>query len=78
MTMAIADPLAGDSSSVEQDRLEPIAVIGLSATFPQDATSAEAFWKMLIEARSAMTDVPGERYNVEAFYHPDGERGDAV
>lgn len=62
--------LDGPSSCSESDKLEPIAIIGLSLRLPQDATSPEAFWKMLMEKRSAMTDVPSDRFNVEAFHQP--------
>ena len=63
---------------LEQDILEPIAVVGFSLKFPQDATSAEAFWKMLLEGRSALTEIPKDRFNIDAFYHPDAERHDTV
>ena len=62
--------LDGPSSCVGSDKLEPIAIIGFSLRFPQDATSPEAFWKMLMEKRSAMTDVPSDRFNVDAFHQP--------
>ena len=48
--------------------MEPIAIIGFSLRFPQDATSPQKFWKMLMEKRSAMTDVPADRFNIDAFY----------
>ncbi|XXG95636.1 hypothetical protein Hte_001904 [Hypoxylon texense] len=48
---------------------EPIAVCGLSLKFPQDASSEKDFWAMLLEKRSAMTEFPPERLNVNAFYH---------
>ncbi len=54
----------------DQDLLEPVAVIGFSLKFPQDATSPGAFWKLMAEKRSAMTDFPADRLNIEAFYHP--------
>lgn len=54
--------------NLEEDKLEPIAVIGLSLKFPQDATSPDAFWQMLLNKKSAMTEVPKDRYNVDAFY----------
>lgn len=60
------------------DVTEPIAIIGFSLRFPQDAISAEAFWEMLVEKRNAMTDWPEERLNLEAFYHPDGTRKENV
>ena len=63
---------------LDQDILEPIAVIGLSVKFPQEATSAKSFWKMLVEGRSAMTDFPNDRFNIDAFYHPDNSRPGTV
>lgn len=49
---------------------EPIAVCGLSLKFPQDASSEKGFWTMLMEKRSAMTEFPADRLNVDAFHHP--------
>lgn len=68
----------GEASPPARDQLEPIAVIGLSLRFPQDAASVEGFWKLLTAGRSAMTEVPKDRFNVNAFYHPDASRTDAV
>jgi len=55
------------SQTISED---PIAIIGLGLKFPQDAVSAESFWEMLVEGRSARSEVPKERYNVDAFYAP--------
>ena len=56
--------------------MEPVAVVGLALKFPQDATSLDTFWNMLVEKRCAMTDFPSSRLNVDAFYHPDiSQRG---
>ncbi|KAJ5692411.1 reducing type I polyketide synthase [Penicillium macrosclerotiorum] len=62
------------SFSQENDKIEPIAIIGFSFGFPQDATSSDAFWKMLMERRSSSTAIPAERLNAAAMYHPDGGR----
>ena len=64
--------------SSDQDILEPLAVVGLSLKFPQDATSPESLWNMLMEGRCAMREVPEDRWNLASFYHPDGERKDCV
>lgn len=64
--------------AAEEDKLEPIAVTGLALRFPQDATSPQAFWEMLLQGRSAMTEVPKDRWNIDAFYHPNPERHDSV
>ena len=70
--------MEGHHGMPEEDRLEPIAVIGLSLEFPQEATSPADFWKMLIEKRCATTDWPRDRINLDAFYHADGDRCDTV
>lgn len=64
-------------SDSEPDKLEPIAIVGISLRLPQAATSPQAFWKMLMEKRSAMTDIPSDRFNVNAFHEP-GERKKGV
>lgn len=61
-----------------EDIVEPIAVVGLSLKFPDDATTPESFWKLLLEKRCASREMPEDRANMEAFYHPDGSRPDAV
>ena len=54
----------------DRDLEEPIAIIGFALKFPQDAATPESFWQLMAEARSAMTEWPPERLNIDAFYHP--------
>lgn len=56
------------------DKLEAIAVVGLSMGFPQGATSSEAFWDILIQKRNTASDFPNARMNINALYHPDLNR----
>lgn len=63
---------------LEDDHSEPIAIIGFSARLPQDAATTEEFWKMLCEGRSTRTEIPKDRFNIDAFYHPDPDRVDTV
>jgi acyl transferase domain-containing protein len=49
---------------------EAIAVIGFALKYPQDVTSEENLWKLLLERRSTMTEVPSNRWNVDGFYKP--------
>lgn len=62
----------------ELDKLEPIAVVGLSLRFPQDATTVDSFWKLLLEQRCAVTPFPEDRLSVSGNYHPDPNRRDTV
>lgn len=54
--------------------LPPLAVIGMSFRFPQDATDASLFWNMLLEKRCASTEVPPDRFDVNSHYHPDKDQ----
>ena len=67
-----------NEKSIPTDALEPIAIIGIAARFPQDATCSTAFWEMMQKGRSGMTEVPLDRFNIDSFYHPDGERLDTL
>ena len=58
--------------------VEPIAVTGLSLKFPQDAISTGSFNTMLMEGRCAVTDIPKDRINLDAFYSTDANRKDTV
>ncbi len=52
---------------------ESIAIIGVGCRFPGGVNDSESFWKLLVEGREAVTDVPSDRWNVERFY--DAEAG---
>ncbi|KAG6993746.1 reducing polyketide synthase pksF [Physcia stellaris] len=68
-------PMVGDySSPPKTERLEPIAVVGLSLKFPQVPDSADAFWDLLMHKRCTATDFPPDRLSVSALYHPDPSR----
>ena len=51
----------------------PIAIIGMGCRFPGDTTTPEKLWKLCTQAKSAWSEIPHDRYNQKAFYHPDGE-----
>ena len=67
-----------EADELHPDKIEPIAVIGLDLKLPQDAATPEGFFEMLKEGRSALTEVPKDRYNLDAFYHPDSDRAGTV
>ncbi|KAK8069347.1 hypothetical protein PG994_005963 [Apiospora phragmitis] len=68
----------GSKGIDDQNLTEPIAVVGLSLKFPQDATSPEAFWQMLLEKRCASTETPPDRFNVNAVHGTDANRTDTI
>ncbi|KAF7195680.1 Highly reducing polyketide synthase alt5, partial [Pseudocercospora fuligena] len=52
----------------------PIAIVGIALRAPGDGSDPESFWKMLVDGRSARSEIPKDRYNIDGFYHPDPER----
>ena len=57
--------------TIEQARTEPIAVIGIGCRFPGGADDPDAYWDLLSRGVDAVTEVPRDRWNVEAFYDAD-------
>lgn len=58
------------TSKGEEER-EPLAIVGIGCRFPGGVESPESFWKMLVEGRSGIVEVPANRWNAERYYHPD-------
>src|SRR6266480_2109349 len=50
---------------------EPIAIIGIGCRFPGGANTPEAFWELLRSGYDAISEIPAERWDVDAFYDPD-------
>jgi Beta-ketoacyl synthase, N-terminal domain len=46
------------------------AIVGYAARFP-GAPDADGFWDVLREGRDAVSDVPGDRWDVDEFFDPD-------
>ncbi|GAW18084.1 hypothetical protein ANO14919_075550 [Xylariales sp. No.14919] len=51
----------------------PIAIIGMGCRFPGDASSPEKLWELLANGRSTWTEIPPDRFNKDAFYHPQAD-----
>ncbi|WP_437692902.1 SDR family NAD(P)-dependent oxidoreductase [Sorangium sp. So ce176] len=49
---------------------EPIAIVGIACRFP-GAPSPEAFWALLRDGVDAISEVPADRWDVDALYAPD-------
>src|SRR5262249_2444723 len=52
-------------------RAEPIAIVGMSCRFPGGADTPERFWQVLADGVDAVSEVPAERWDVDAYYDPD-------
>ncbi|KJZ80344.1 hypothetical protein HIM_00194 [Hirsutella minnesotensis 3608] len=52
---------------------EPVAIIGTGCRFPGGASSPSRLWDLLRSPRELARKVPADRFNIDAFYHPDGQ-----
>src|SRR4029077_17417288 len=52
-----------------QTTVVPIAIIGMGCRFP-GAANLQAFWQLLQGGVDAITEVPRDRWDVDAFYDP--------
>ncbi|RYP02285.1 hypothetical protein DL764_005851 [Monosporascus ibericus] len=67
-----------NSHVVSDGHIMPIAIVGMSCRFPGGATNPSKLWDMLCGAKSAWSPIPKERFNAEAYFHPDPERNGAI
>ncbi|KAK1517781.1 beta-ketoacyl synthase domain-containing protein [Colletotrichum costaricense] len=56
----------------------PIAIIGMACRLPGGSDNPSKLWNMLSEGRSGWREIPEDRWNKDAFYHPDPEAKEAV
>ena len=57
---------------IRSEPKEPIAIIGSGCRFPGGADTPSKLWEILKNPRDLSTKIPNQRFNVDAFYHPDG------
>src|ERR1043166_5252851 len=56
---------------LEGARTEAIAIGGMGFRFPGHVNDPEAYWRLLESATDAITEVPADRWDADAFYDPD-------
>src|ERR1700730_16231814 len=57
--------------TTEQKLREPIAIVGMRCRYPGGVKDPESFWRVLSEGIAAVTEVPPERWDIDALYDPD-------
>ena len=56
---------------LQDERSEPLAVIGMGCRFPGDADTPDEYWRLLLAGRDAISEVPADRWDAARFYDPD-------
>ena len=57
--------------ALQNAKREPIAIVGVGLRFPGGANDPESFWRLMSEGVDAVTEVPADRWDINAFYDPD-------
>jgi len=65
------DELQARLKACNAEKNEAIAIVGMGCRFPGGADSPEAFWQLLNDGRDAITEVPPERWDIDAYYDAD-------
>ncbi len=63
------EEMKGKLKALQQERTEPIAVVGIGLRFP-GARNVEQFWELLKNGVDAITEVPPDRWDVDEYYDP--------
>ncbi|MFF7631640.1 SDR family NAD(P)-dependent oxidoreductase [Kitasatospora sp. NPDC008050] len=76
-----AEPVVPAGSAVAAQAAEAaedgIAIIGMSGRFP-DAPDLRRYWELLLDGRSAVTEIPARRWDWREHYDPRPEGADVV
>src|SRR4051812_21722298 len=59
--------------ALEHAHAEPIAIVGIGCRFPGGATDPDSFWELLEAGRDAITPIPPERWDVDAYFDPSAD-----
>jgi acyl transferase domain-containing protein/surfactin synthase thioesterase subunit/NADP-dependent 3-hydroxy acid dehydrogenase YdfG/aryl carrier-like protein len=77
----VAEPVSGLNRRLRPKRQamrEPIAIVGMGCRFPGDVDSPAALAALLREKRSAIREVPADRWDGSAFFHPDFKKPGSI
>ncbi|MFB9994577.1 SDR family NAD(P)-dependent oxidoreductase [Deinococcus oregonensis] len=61
----------GEGTADRTELADPIAIIGIGCRFPGEANTPRQFWDFLVGGGDAVTEIPAERWRVDAYFNPD-------
>lgn len=74
-TSATSHPSSDEDDFVRRD--DPTTIVGLACRVP-GAQNPSKLWDNIIEQKDLQSKIPGDRFNVDAFYHPNGANKSTV
>ena len=67
----LAMELQSKVESLQQTQREPLAIVGVGCRFPGRVGGPDDFWRLLSNAEDAISEVPRDRWDIEAYYDED-------
>ena len=58
----------------EQAQTEAIAIVGMGCRFPGGADDPESFWQLLQDGVDATSEIPADRWRIDAYYDADPDQ----
>ncbi len=53
---------------------EPIAIVGIGMRLPGKARNESSLWRMLADGTDAISEIPADRWDIDAYYDPDPDK----
>ena len=69
--VAAVEEMQAKVDRLEQEKVQPIAIVGIACRFPGGGDNPDAFWEMLRDGVDAVSEVPAERWDVDAYFDTD-------
>jgi len=69
-SMLVIEGLKSKLKALEYAKTEPIAIVGMACRFPGGANNPQKFWQLLSNGIDTITEVPKERWDIDAYYDP--------
>ena len=56
--------------SMASSQAKPIAIVGIGCRFPGGIVDADSFWRLLLEERDAIGEIPQDRIDIDYYFDP--------
>ncbi len=75
---ALAAPRAKAAAPRSVPVQEPIAIVGMACRFPGGANDLASYWRLLSSGEEGISEVPPDRWDIDAYYDPDPDAPDKM